>query len=139
MKPSELSDYLVQHSDRARVLTIIKAPPLDTITIVAPSGKLGINIESTPDIGPRIKMVHNNSPLLNRIYVGDLIVSVDGQNTKNQNSKMIADYLSMNATNEERVIVVQRVKILEVTEEEEHSEGSTTDTADDSVPSNPSS
>ena len=51
----------------------------DRITVVAPSGKLGLVVSSSPsnDTMPMIVQIKNKSVLTRKVKVGDLLLSVD--------------------------------------------------------------
>jgi C-terminal processing protease CtpA/Prc len=134
MTSANISEYLMKNSAKEqRILTVIKLPPppqMEKVTIIAPSGKLGIVIERTSESGPRIKTINEKSPLYNQLVVGDQIMSIDDQNTENMTSAMVSDYLLKHMEQEERVIVVQRIKKQEIPEVDEKSEEATSVTVD---------
>ncbi len=48
--------------------------------VFAPAGKLGIIVDSSND-GPKIHSINSESPLIGKVFVGDYIVAVDGEDT----------------------------------------------------------
>ncbi len=48
--------------------------------VFAPAGKLGIIVDSSSD-GPKIHSINSESPLVGKVFAGDYIVAVDGEDT----------------------------------------------------------
>jgi hypothetical protein len=120
MTPAALSEYLREHANEQRTLTILKAPKepqYETIKVIAPKGKLGVIIERTNQTGgPIIKRMNETSPLLNQLMVGDQLIEVDGNDATTMTSSAVAEYLAAHAEAEQRVFVVKR--LIPETEEE---------------------
>jgi hypothetical protein len=80
-----LSPKCIQHEPSSweeSVLSILTEGPVhQTIEIVTPQGKLGIVVTTHPE-GPAVYSIKNESPLQGLIFVDDLIVAIDGEDTR---------------------------------------------------------
>ena len=56
-------------------------PVHQTIEIVTPKGKLGVVVTTQPE-GPVVYSIKNELPLQGLIFVDDLIVAIDGEDTR---------------------------------------------------------
>lgn len=113
MTPAALSQYLKDNAGNQRVLTIAippKEPKYETVTVIAPAGKLGIVIErSITTGGPMIKRVNETSTLYGKMMVNDQIIMIDEEDAVDMTSSAVADYLSKHADAEERKFIVKRL------------------------------
>ena len=50
--------------------------------IFAPAGKLGIIVDTSND-GPIIHSINGDSPLIGKVFPGDYIIAIDGEDTSN--------------------------------------------------------
>jgi len=73
--------------------------------ITAPSGKLGIVIDTTVD-GPVVHKVNDQSKLLNKIFPGDNIIAIDDVNTRAMSAAAITS-LMVKTAGQERVLTVR--------------------------------
>jgi len=80
-----VSPKCIQHEPSSweeSVLSILTEGPVhQTIEIVTPQGKLGIVVTTHPE-GPAVYSIKNESPLQGLIFVDDLIVAIDGEDTR---------------------------------------------------------
>jgi C-terminal processing protease CtpA/Prc len=81
--------------------------PFITKVIVAPAGKLGIVIDSTPQ-GPVIHKVKEGSPLEGKLSVGDIIVDIDSIDTRSMTASSITSLMVDSIENERRITVLTR-------------------------------
>jgi hypothetical protein len=61
--------------------------------VVAPTGKLGIVIDSSRD-GPIVCSLKDDSPLLELVFIGDLIVAVDDEDTSGLSARHLTKLLA---------------------------------------------
>ena len=76
-----------------------------TRTVLAPAGKLGIIIDTTID-GPVVHNVKNGSPLSGNIFPGDIIVAIDGVDTRAMSASDITAIMVKTA-NQNRILTVR--------------------------------
>ena len=111
MLPSNLrsdveGDEKTEKSDQ-KSSTPISTNDSDYVTrkITAPSGKLGIVIDTTVD-GPVVHKVNEQSKLLNKIFPGDNIIAIDDVNTRAMSAAAITS-LMVKTAGQERVLTVR--------------------------------
>ena len=84
--------------------------PEDRIEIVAPSGKLGIVID-TPNGGiPMIHAIKESSPLIDQVKVGDKLIMVDGIDTTSMSAIKVSRLISTRSDNSRRVLIILRYR-----------------------------
>jgi hypothetical protein len=76
-----------------------------TRKVTAPSGKLGIVIDTTVN-GPVIHKVNENSRLLNKLFPGDNIIAIDDVNTRAMSAAAITS-LMVKTAGKERILTVR--------------------------------
>ena len=80
-----LSPKCIQHEpsswEESALSILTEGPVHQTIEIVTPQGKLGIVVTTHPE-GPAVYSIKNESPLQGLIFVDDLIVAIDGEDTR---------------------------------------------------------
>jgi hypothetical protein len=74
-------------------------------TVVAPAGKLGIVVDTTVE-GPVVHKVGEGSPLEGLLFPGDIIVSIDGTNTRAMSAAAITALMVRNAEQERTMVVL---------------------------------
>jgi C-terminal processing protease CtpA/Prc len=74
-------------------------------TVVAPAGKLGVIIDTTPGQTTMVHEVLENSPMLGMIKPGDQIVSIDSIPTSNMSTEAIAALLKSTAAHPRRFVI----------------------------------
>ena len=74
-------------------------------TVVAPAGKLGVIIDTTPGHTTLVHQVLDKSPMTGMIQPGDQIVSIDGIPTSNMSTEAIAALLKSTADHPRRFVV----------------------------------
>lgn len=84
---------------------------LDFITIVAPSGVLGVVLNHTGVEFPVVFAVKNSSPLYGRVEVGDMLVSVDEIHCKGMSSHTVSSFLSSRSQNPGRKLTLARASV----------------------------
>ena len=92
-----------------------------TIDIVAPSGRLGIVVDDVD--GPTcISEISANSPMADKLRLGDQIIAVDDEDVQGEYANDITFLLLAKSANVARKITVMRETIVESSENEEVSE-----------------
>ena len=82
----------------------------EEVTVRAPL--FGLTLEMKPGgVGALVQSVHNNSVLAQQISKGDSIISMDGKDVSQMNSKEISTILESKASNVERELVVVKAYI----------------------------
>ena len=61
--------------------------------ILAPAGRLGLTFAIAEDGGARVSIITHGSPLLGKLGVGEILVSVDGQDTSKLTPPELASLL----------------------------------------------
>jgi len=80
-----------------------------TVTIIAPTGKLGVVVENKRDGGPAyVSEIREGSPLEGKIQLNDRIVSIDDEDVRKLKAFHISKLLAYKSQNKERTIVVLR-------------------------------
>ena len=77
---------------------------------IAPPGKLGIIIDTTKN-GPSVYQVKSGSPLENVIFEGDLIISIDGINTKGMTASGVTKIMAKKMDLERKITVYSSVPV----------------------------
>jgi len=75
-------------------------------TVIAPSGKLGLIIDTTSE-GPIVHKLKPDSPMKGLLFPGDIIVSIDNVDTKAMSAKAISTIMTNTATEKRTLTVVQ--------------------------------
>ena len=99
-----LTDILSQESDR-----IAADPGLggrNLYEVRAPPGPLGILIDSSKD-GPIIYSIKDNSPLKHLVEPGDVILSVDGVDTKSLDAVAVSHWISSKPSLAEQTLLME--------------------------------
>lgn len=79
------------------------------VNIIAPAGRLGVTIDTSPGGGPAtVCEVEPASPLLGEIQLGDKIVAVDDEDIQRQTATSVSNLLGSKRRNERRKITVAR-------------------------------
>lgn len=84
---------------------------LDFITIVAPSGVLGVVLNNAGVEFPLVFAVKDSSPLYGRVEVGDMLVSVDEVHCKGMSSHTVSSFLSSRSHNPGRKLTLARASV----------------------------
>ena len=76
-------------------------------TIIAPAGKLGLVIGLEDDDKPPaiVKIIRKDSPLVDRMFLGDQILSVDGEDTTHFDHKQLTELLTARASSQRALVV----------------------------------
>jgi hypothetical protein len=85
------------------------AAAMEMVQIFAPAGKLGVEVDTLENGGPvYVSSISKNSPLLGRIFLGDIIVAVDNIDVQRLVADNVAKILLVKSTNTRRMISVFR-------------------------------
>lgn len=101
MLPSNLRDSNDEDDSRAAT------PP--TRVVMAPSGKLGIVIDTTVD-GPVVHHVNESSALKGKIFPGDIIVGIDNVDTRAMSASAITALMVKTAHQKRRLTILENKK-----------------------------
>lgn len=71
-----------------------RKPTLDVLYNHPDSGRLGLSIRANSTAGPIVRKVKEGSPLADVVAPGDIIVSIDGVDTRSMSAAEIADFLA---------------------------------------------
>ena len=80
----------------------------DMIEVYAPSGPLGIVIDTTPD-GPMIHSIKATSPLINMVVAGDIVIGIDEVNTEAMSAATLTRIMAKRSQQPRRKISVIRL------------------------------
>lgn len=83
----------------------------------APPGLLGMVVESNGGV-PMVRMIKGNSPLRHRVRVGDLVISVNRQDTSAMTAMEVSDLVSRQQHRERTLVFVRPEKPLNVNDPE---------------------
>ena len=102
---SQQTAYEVRQREKSRATA---ADALEIVQILAPPGKLGVEVDA-PDIGrpTYVSSINENSPLLGQILLGDVIVAVDNTDVQQLEADDVCKILLVKF-NSRRVISVLR-------------------------------
>mmetsp|Transcript_10925 Transcript_10925/g.20355 ORF Transcript_10925/g.20355 Transcript_10925/m.20355 type:complete len:518 (+) Transcript_10925:488-2041(+) len=78
------------------------------VTVVAPSGKLGIVLDNPHADLPIVWAIKETSSLHGRVHVGDLLMSVDGVDCRGMSTHRVSTFLSSRSQNAARTLVLAR-------------------------------
>ena len=78
------------------------------ITVVAPPGRMGLQFGDWDGELAYISHVMVDSPLMDQLLPGDMIVALNGDDTSSLKKKQIVDLL-ISKSNMERVLTIQRL------------------------------
>ena len=78
----------------------------ETLTVMAPAGKLGIVLDTTL-MGPMVNKVKPESPMAGKLFSGDVIVKIGDEETRAMNAAAI-NAIMIRTANAERTLIVMR-------------------------------
>jgi len=78
------------------------------IEVNAPPGKLGVIIDTASGDRPVVSSIKEKSPLADRVRVGDILISVDGETSTGLTASQASLLISSKASNPRRVLVFVR-------------------------------
>jgi len=87
---------------------IFNDPKNDLYQCHAPSGPLGIVVDTTP-LGPRVRSLNPLSPIFGKISPGDVIVGVDEVDTVGMEAGDFWKVVSRKANQQERILTILRI------------------------------
>eukprot|EP00540_Astrosyne_radiata_P016877 CAMPEP_0116863510 /NCGR_PEP_ID=MMETSP0418-20121206/24271_1 /TAXON_ID=1158023 /ORGANISM="Astrosyne radiata, Strain 13vi08-1A" /LENGTH=666 /DNA_ID=CAMNT_0004498557 /DNA_START=19 /DNA_END=2019 /DNA_ORIENTATION=- len=85
--------------------------------IVAPTGKLGMVIDTPSGGVPIVHAIKETSVLADRVQVGDRLMSVDDEDTTGMTAMQVSRLISLKADNPSRVLVFSRTRNRTATED----------------------
>jgi C-terminal processing protease CtpA/Prc len=80
----------------------------EILDVYAPAGKLGVVIDTPNDGAPVVHAVKDTSPIADKIWVGDMLVAVDDEDTRAMTAMKISKLLARKKDNESRKLTVIR-------------------------------
>lgn len=84
--------------------------PEERIEIIAPTGKLGVVIDTPQGGVPMVHAIKDTSVLAGRVRVGDRLLSVDGDDTTHMTSIQVSKIISSRSQNPTRVLTFMRTR-----------------------------
>jgi len=103
MSDDDVSDTMVEEDDTLSVVNGL----YETHTIISPPGKVGIVLDYYTNSGPVVVKVNPGSVLEGKVCIGDTIVAVNGQKTRNMPTDKFRQILA-ETENEERKFRIKR-------------------------------
>jgi C-terminal processing protease CtpA/Prc len=76
--------------------------------VLAPAGKLGIVLDSPDDMGSVVYVIKENSPLLERMEVGDRLLAVDEIDVRAMSPTKVSKLISKRSRNPLRKLTLAR-------------------------------
>lgn len=80
----------------------------ELLDIYAPSGKLGVVIDTPNDGPPVVHAVKDTSPIADKVRVGDKLVAVDDEDVRDMTAIKVSKLISKKSTNASRKLTVIR-------------------------------
>ena len=96
----------IPESDRIAAVSGERGRGRNLYEVRAPPGPLGILIDSSKD-GPLIHKIKELSPLKHLVEPGDVILSVDGVDTKSMDAVAVANWISSKPSLAERTLLME--------------------------------
>ena len=96
----------IPESDRIAAVSREKGGGRNLFEVRAPPGPLGILIDSSKD-GPIIHSIKKFSPLKHLVEPGDIILSVDGVDTKSMDAVAVANWISSKPSLAEQTLLME--------------------------------
>jgi len=98
----------------------------DFIHVVAPEGKLGVVVATSPQGGPAYVVdLREDSPLLGKVHLGDKIIAIDDDDVQQLSSTEVSKLLARKSRNPQRKLTILR--------EEDQEEAPSSDEANDAL------
>ena len=76
--------------------------------VYAPAGKLGVIIDTPDDGAPMIHAIKEDSPIADKVRVGDKLVAIDDDDVRPMTAKKVSKLLSTKANNPSRKLTIIR-------------------------------
>lgn len=105
MSPEQASNKPTLESVPESVEEATESADAQVRTVIAPAGKLGVIIDTTPGQTTLVHEVLDKSPMIGLIQPGDQILSIDGITTSNMSMEAIAALLKSTADHPRRFVV----------------------------------
>jgi len=80
----------------------------EMVTVLAPAGKLGVVIDRPNSGVPVVHAIKENSVLANQVRIGDKLLSVDGQDTRDMSAIRVSKLISSKSENPQRAMIFMR-------------------------------
>jgi len=100
-KPMELPEDI--RDDRSTLTSVIKRAGI--YDVYAPSGPIGIVVDTSKD-GPSVHSLKATSPMLGLISSGDLIVALDGEDTRDLTAAALTRLMALKSRQKDRKITL---------------------------------
>jgi C-terminal processing protease CtpA/Prc len=136
MTARRVSEVMVETSGAERTFTVMRPPPTvadpsaavgatatsaavtataatrkkekTTRMVVAPAGKLGLVIDTTKE-GPTVHQINDGSPLEGDVFPGDVIVAIDGVDTRTMSARGVTALMAYSADEERKFTILGKV------------------------------
>lgn len=80
----------------------------ERIEVLAPSGKLGVVIDTPLNGAPMVHAIKESSVLADKIRIGDKLIAVDGEDTTDMSAIKVSKLISSKASNPKRHMIFMR-------------------------------
>lgn len=78
--------------------------------VIAPTGKLGIMVANTAGFGPAVHTMRDGSPMEGMIFVNDIIIAINGVNTREFTATQITQMMKDTVNQERKITVLSSVR-----------------------------
>ncbi|KAL3772916.1 hypothetical protein ACHAW5_005900 [Stephanodiscus triporus] len=78
------------------------------LDVYAPAGKLGVIIDTPDDGAPMIHAIKDDSPIVDRVRVGDKLVAVDDEDVRPMTARKVSKLISTKMNNPSRKLTIIR-------------------------------
>lgn len=85
----------------------------EILHIFAPSGKLGVVIDTPDDGAPVVHAVKESSVVFDKVQVGDKLVAVDDEDVRTMTAVKVSKLISRKSGNPSRKLTVLRTTLIE--------------------------
>ncbi|KAL3802066.1 hypothetical protein HJC23_010822 [Cyclotella cryptica] len=105
--PESFSGY-VERKQQSKTSTILNSRVRRDL--VAPPGKLGILVANTAGFGPAVYSMQKGSPMDGLIFVNDIIIAINGINTRDCTTSQITQIMKETMDQERKITVLSSVR-----------------------------
>ncbi|KAL7463890.1 hypothetical protein ACHAXS_004241 [Conticribra weissflogii] len=74
--------------------------------VMTPAGKLGLMVANTAGFGPAVHTIKDGSPMEGLIFVNDIIIAINGIDTREWKAEQVTKLMKETAENERKITVL---------------------------------
>ena len=97
--------HLAEEGEKRRISLNTMMKQKDAYDVFAPPGPIGIVVDTSKE-GPAVHSLKSTSPMLGLINAGDLIVALDGEDTRNMTAASLTRLMAKKSRQKERKITL---------------------------------